>query len=80
MLAQTEQNHQVRKGDHQRPAFHHLAEDDGDEQVSGGLDNLGPTERGRSSVDVDESRRCGRLGARPTPSKPGTTCSSGWTS
>ena len=44
-----------------RPAFHNLAEDDEDEQVSGGQ-SLGPTKRWRSSLNVEESHRCSRLG------------------
>ena len=43
-----------------RPAFHHLAEDDKDEQVSGGLKSSGPTKRWRR---LEESHRSSRLGS-----------------
>ena len=45
------------------PSCHHLAENDEEEQASGGLEPFGPTKRLRSSVDVEESRRRGRLGS-----------------
>ena len=56
VLAQTEQNHQMRKVD-PRPAFHYLAEDDEEEQVSERTESSGPTKRWRRSVYVEESRR-----------------------
>ena len=56
VLAQTEQNHQMRKVD-PRPAFHYLSEDDEEEQVSERTESSGPTKRWRRSVYVEESRR-----------------------
>ena len=44
----------------QRPTFHYLAEDDNEEQASGGLH---PTKRRWGPVDMEESQRCGRLGS-----------------
>ena len=40
VLAQTEQNYQVRKARDQMPTFHFVAEDDGEESAFGGLNHL----------------------------------------
>ena len=44
-----------------RRAFHYLAEEDEDEQVSRGLNHLVPRKRRRSSVDAEECHRGGGL-------------------